>query len=107
VRDDGIAATAVLGLPGFVVLAVSEYAGDPLFRIRRLLRRGHDHHNLRSWTRIFSKYYRRTRISLRDLRIFQWEWRPQEVLRRPTYENRRRHRPRLLRTEEKASHTPD
>jgi transposase len=28
VRDDGIAATAVLGLPGFVVLAVSEYAGE-------------------------------------------------------------------------------
>jgi transposase len=28
VRDDGIAATAVLGLAGFVVLAVSEYAGE-------------------------------------------------------------------------------
>jgi transposase len=28
VRDDGIAATAVLRLPGFVVLAVSEYAGE-------------------------------------------------------------------------------
>ncbi len=27
------------------------HAGDPLFRIRRLLRRGHDQHTDRSWTR--------------------------------------------------------
>ena len=30
------------------------HAGDPLFRIRRLLRRGHDHHSPRSWTRMLA-----------------------------------------------------
>jgi transposase len=28
------------------------HAGDPLFRIRRLLRRGHEHHSERSWARL-------------------------------------------------------
>jgi transposase len=28
------------------------HAGDPLFRIRRLLRRGYDHHSHKSWTRL-------------------------------------------------------
>ena len=30
------------------------HAGDPLFRIRRLLRRGHEHHTERSWTRLLA-----------------------------------------------------
>jgi transposase len=30
------------------------YASDPLFRIRRLLRRGHEHHTARSWTRMLA-----------------------------------------------------
>jgi transposase len=30
------------------------HAGDPLFRIRRLLRRGHEHHTERSWTRMLA-----------------------------------------------------
>jgi hypothetical protein len=30
------------------------HAGDPLFRIRRLLRRGHDHHSPRSWARLLA-----------------------------------------------------
>jgi transposase len=30
------------------------HAGDPLFRIRRLLRRGYDHHSQKSWTRLVS-----------------------------------------------------
>jgi transposase len=30
------------------------HAGDPLFRIRRLLRRGYDHHTDRSWTRMLT-----------------------------------------------------
>jgi transposase len=30
------------------------HAGDPLFGIRRLLRRGHDHHTDRSWTRMLA-----------------------------------------------------
>jgi transposase len=30
------------------------HAGDPLFRIRRLLRRGHDHHTERSWARMLA-----------------------------------------------------
>jgi len=30
------------------------HAGDPLFRIRRLLRRGHDHHSKRSWVRLLA-----------------------------------------------------
>ena len=30
------------------------HAGDPLFRIRRLLRRGHDHHSQRSWARLLA-----------------------------------------------------
>jgi transposase len=30
------------------------HAGDPLFRIRRLLRRGHEHHTDRSWTRMLT-----------------------------------------------------
>ena len=30
------------------------HASDPLFRIRRLLRRGHDHHTTRSWARMLA-----------------------------------------------------
>jgi transposase len=30
------------------------HAGDPLFGIRRLLRRGHDHHSARSWARMLT-----------------------------------------------------
>ena len=30
------------------------HAGDPLFGIRRLLRRGHEHHSERSWTRLLA-----------------------------------------------------
>jgi transposase len=30
------------------------HAGDPLFGIRRLLRRGHEHHTARSWTRMLA-----------------------------------------------------
>ena len=30
------------------------HAGDPLFRIRRLLRRGYDHHTQRSWARMLA-----------------------------------------------------
>jgi transposase len=30
------------------------HAGDPLFRIRRLLRRGYEHHTERSWTRMLA-----------------------------------------------------
>jgi transposase len=30
------------------------HAGDPLFRIRRLLRRGHEHHSARSWARMLA-----------------------------------------------------
>jgi transposase len=30
------------------------HAGDPLFRIRRLLRRGHEHHSERSWARLLA-----------------------------------------------------
>jgi transposase len=30
------------------------HAGDPLFRIRRLLRRGYEHHTSRSWTRMLT-----------------------------------------------------
>ena len=30
------------------------HAGDPLFRIRRLLRRGYDHHSHRSWARLLA-----------------------------------------------------
>jgi transposase len=28
--------------------------GDPLYRIRRLLRRGHEHHSARSWARLLA-----------------------------------------------------
>jgi transposase len=30
------------------------HAGDPLFRVRRLLRRGHEHHTARSWARLLA-----------------------------------------------------
>ena len=30
------------------------HAGDPLFRVRRLLRRGHEHHTERSWARLLA-----------------------------------------------------
>jgi hypothetical protein len=30
------------------------HAGDPLFRIRRLLRRGHDHHTEKPWTKMLA-----------------------------------------------------
>lgn len=35
-------------------LARREHAGDPLFGIRRLLSRGHDHHTEKSWARMLS-----------------------------------------------------
>jgi transposase len=53
-------------------------AGDPLYRIRRLLRRGHDHHSQRSWARLLAgldagdtkdEQLARTWIAAQELRL--------------------------------------
>jgi transposase len=53
-------------------------AGDPLYGIRRLLRRGHDHHSPRSWTRLLTgldagdtadEQLARTWIAAQELRL--------------------------------------
>ncbi len=40
------------GRPGQETLGQRGRAGDPLYGIRRVLRRGHDHHADLSWTRL-------------------------------------------------------
>ena len=66
------------------------HAGDPLFRIRRLLRRGYDHHSQKSWTRLMGglaagddhEQVGRPRIAAQELRLLYREPSPDRAERR-------------------------